>query len=177
MKKNFLLPFWIVLFFLLSFTALVAQENGEFEIFTDQDASYSVTIPREVTERSTDPNRITWTVLPVGASSPLSVRINHIFIGVAISHDEYMSILEESKRNEGMETQKVDVKNGRAFVYETKARRSDDETQTVYMVALSDKGWICTLTFTGKGSVLKKERSFIKSVMDSFEFLADKKKR
>ncbi len=155
------------------------NENSpeEYELFSSHDASYSLMIPRSVSEMSTSASRVSWSYLAPGSTSPLSIRINNVFIGISISHDEYMSILEESKRNDAMEIQRVKMENGRAFTYESKAKKSDDETQDVYLVALSEKGWMCTLTFSGKSAILKRERPVITRIMESFQFVADKKNK
>jgi hypothetical protein len=179
MKKLwFLTSALACLLLFLSSPPWAQNENSpeEYEIFSCHDASYSLLIPRAVSEKSISASRVSWNYLAPGSTSPLSIRINNVFIGISISHDEYMSILEESKRNDGLETRKVKMENGRAFTYESKAKKSDDETQDVYLVALSEKGWICTLTFSGKCAILKRERPVITRIMESFQFVVDRKK-
>ena len=162
-----------LIFVSISCGTLFSQDT--FETFTHENACYTIKIPAGITDKSADPNRMLWNYYPSPSSSPLAIRVNHVFVGLSVDHGEYMNILEETKKNEGMEVRTVDIKNGKGFVYESKTRKSDDEQEALYLIALSEKGWICTVTVSGKGNVLKKEMAVARAVVDSFEFLGDRK--
>jgi len=150
--------------------------DGDFELFSSEDNIYTVMVPRGVSEKSVLSGRVLWNYLAPGSTSPLVIRIHHDFIGLSISQDEYMNILEESKKSDGMETQKVAMENGRAFAYESKAKKGEDDARAVYLVALSERGWLCTLTFSGRNTIITRERPLIARIINSFHFPASRRK-
>lgn len=116
-----------------------------------------------------------------GAASPsvspsIIIRINFVFPGIAIDSEEYIRILQDTKKSDGMKITPLEIKNGNGFIYRGDKKESDDDTGCIYFVAASREGWICTVSVVGKWSLLRREKETTRSVLQSFEFLPVRKK-
>jgi hypothetical protein len=170
-RSFFLFIAFLALFF-PSTCAAGEEDAGEWSVYRNNKAHFTIKVPAGASIVGEESSRIAWTFVPWG-DVLISLRINWVFIGVSIDSDEYIAILQESKKNEGMEVSPANIGNGKGFFYEAKAKKSDDDQQNLYLVAASRKGWICTLTASAKWSVLKKELKIIREIMQSFEFVDD----
>ncbi|MDQ7824630.1 MAG: hypothetical protein RDV48_17645 [Candidatus Eremiobacteraeota bacterium] len=132
-------------------------------------------IPQSAVLESSSPGRMLWQY-ETDINGKISFRLNCIFLGVDVKHEEYITILMESKKNEGLEPREAAIAGGRGFTYETRQKKSDEEITNTYLVALSPGGWICTVTASGKSAVLKRELPLVTTVLQSFEFLRTEKK-
>jgi hypothetical protein len=174
MKRNHIFFLFSLLITLFYPGALFAGEEnaGEWSVYHNDRAHFSLKIPASASKAGEESSRIVWTFAPWG-DVLISLRVNWVSIGVSIDSEEYISILQESKKNEGMEISAANITNGRGFIYEPKAKKSDDDKRNLYLVAASRKGWICTITASGKWAVMKKELKTIDEIMQSFEFTDD----
>ncbi len=161
-----------------------SQPQEPLMMYKNSDAHFSIKIPSVATEKSSGSNRIVWEYAPFESSDtadtstepPVTIRINYIFLGVAINPEEYINILQESKKNDGMEVSPASIKNGKGFSYKSSSKDSNDDIGSVYLVAVSGEGWVCTTTIMAKWTVLKKELGRAKEIFDSFEFQLPGKK-
>jgi|GEM_PF-2044048 len=138
-------------------------------IYNSETAGFSVTLPASVTLKNESSGRVVWNY-DAGDDLTITIRLNYIYIGVNMDPDEYLKILFDCKKNEGIEPQWKDIKGGRAFTYEVRSGKTDEDLINYYLIAISGKGWLCTTTVMGKGSAMKKEPGLFKDVFDSFEY-------
>lgn len=174
MKNCFLIVIILFFFSLLSLSspkmyALYAQNIDKYNVFTNSQAKFFLNIPSSYLEKSKDESRI---VFQSGSDETglIILKINYVYIGVNMDYGEYIKILADSKKSEGMEPQTINIKGGNGFTYEARTKKNDEDINSIYLIALSNQGWICTLTFTGKWSALKKEYSQIQEIIQSFQF-------
>jgi len=144
-------------------------ESGSPVIYNSEAAGFSVTLPPSVTLKNESSGRVVWSC-NAGDDLTITIRLNYIYIGVNMDPDEYLKILFDCKKNEGIEPQWKDIKGGRAFTYEVRSGKTDEDLINYYLIAISEKGWLCTTTVMGKGSAMKKEPELFKDVFDSFEY-------
>lgn len=164
------------------------QPYDSFVIYKNSDAHFIMKIPSIAVEKNVTNNRVVWEYLPVdsdlnmedpaasSSATPITIRVNYVFIGVAIDFDEYIRILQKVKTDEGFDVNSVSVKNGRGFTYRNIKKSVSDEVGSIYLVAVSDDGWVCTVTILGKMLLLKKESQTTNNILESFEFLSSHKK-
>ncbi len=139
--------------------------------YRNMTAGFVISLPSTVVLKNESPGRVVWNYSP-GEDLNITLRLNYIYIGVNINPDEYMMILFDSKKNENIEPQWQQVNGGKGFTYEVRSGKTDDDLVNLYLVAISERGWLCTTTVMGKWSVMKKELKLFKKIFDSFEYVS-----
>jgi len=128
-----------------------------------------ISLPSSVVLKSEASGRTVWNY-STSDNMIVTLRLNYIYIGININPDEYLKILFDSKKNEGIEPQWQNMKGGRSFTYEVRSGKTDDDLVNFYLVAISERGWLCTTTVMGRMACLKKEPGLVKAIFDSFEY-------
>lgn len=170
----FILSAVIVLFTLMLAppSAPVNADTGENDLFTiyrNTTAGFLISLPSSVVLKSETSGRAVWSYSTVDNLN-VTLRLNYIYIGINVNPDEYLKILFDSKKNEGIEPQWQNIKGGKGFTYEIHSGKTDNDLVNFYLVAISERGWLCTTTAMGKMSVLKKEPKLFTTIFDSFEY-------
>ncbi|MGV8121726.1 MAG: hypothetical protein AB2L14_18345 [Candidatus Xenobiia bacterium LiM19] len=165
--------------FILLFTLMLAlpsapvnadtEENDCVIIYRNTAASFLISLPSSVVLKSETSGRAVWNYSTVDNLN-VTLRLNYIYIGINVNPDEYLKILFDSKKNEGIEPQWQNIKGGKGFTYEIHSGKTDNDLVSFYLVAISERGWLCTTTAMGRMSVLKKEPKLFTTIFDSFEY-------